>query len=54
MPVRSLFENLEDGASMEDFLEWFPGVEREQVEGVLEYASERGEKLDSGRGVGGA
>ncbi|MGH7950607.1 MAG: DUF433 domain-containing protein [Limisphaerales bacterium] len=38
MPVRALFENLETGASMNDFLEWFPGVEREQVEAVLEFA----------------
>ena len=23
---------------MDDFLQWFPGVERKQVEAVLEYA----------------
>jgi uncharacterized protein (DUF433 family) len=39
VPVRSLFENLEDGASIEDFLKWFPGIERKQVEAVLECAS---------------
>jgi len=39
VPVRALFENLEDGASIDDFLEWFPGVSRQQVETVLEYAS---------------
>jgi uncharacterized protein (DUF433 family) len=38
VPVRALFENLEDGASVNDFLEWFPGVRREQVEAVLEHA----------------
>lgn len=38
VPVRALFENLESGASMNDFLEWFPGVERNQVEVVLEFA----------------
>ncbi len=38
VPVRSLFENLEAGASVADFLQWFPGVERPQVEAVLEYA----------------
>ena len=38
VPVQALFENLEGGASIEDFLQWFPGVERKQVEGVLEYA----------------
>ncbi len=39
VPVRALFENLEDGASVDDFLEWFPGVTRAQVEAVLEHAS---------------
>ena len=38
VPVRALFENLEDGASVNDFLEWFPGVNREQVEAVLQHA----------------
>ena len=40
VPVRSLFENLEDGATVDEFLEWFPGVSRHQVEAVLEFASE--------------
>jgi uncharacterized protein (DUF433 family) len=35
VPVKALFENLEDGASINDFLAWFPGVNREQVEAVL-------------------
>ena len=39
VPVRALFENLEDGASVDEFLEWFPGVARGQVEAVLEHAS---------------
>ena len=39
VPVRALFENLEDGASVDDFLEWFPGATRAQVEAVLEHAS---------------
>ena len=38
VPVSALFENLESGARIDEFLEWFPGVEREHVEGVLEYA----------------
>jgi uncharacterized protein (DUF433 family) len=38
VPVRALFENLEDGARVGDFLEWFPGVTREQVELVLRHA----------------
>lgn len=38
VPVRALFENLEHGARIDDFLEWFPGVTREQVEIVLRHA----------------
>lgn len=37
VPVAALFENLKDGASLDQFLEWFPGVKRSQVEAVLEY-----------------
>jgi len=39
IPVRALFENLEDGATVDDFLEWFPGVTRAQVEAVLEHTA---------------
>jgi len=35
VPVKALFENLEDGARVDDFIEWFPGVTRRQVEAVL-------------------
>lgn len=38
VPVCALFENLQDGASIDDFIEWFPGVTREQVEAILEHA----------------
>ena len=38
IPVAALFENLEDGAGISDFIEWFPGVTKEQVEAVLNYA----------------
>lgn len=38
VPVRALFENLENGASANDFLKWFPGVTHEQVVAVLEHA----------------
>jgi len=37
VPVSALFENLRDGATLEQFLEWFPGVKRAQVEAVLNY-----------------
>jgi uncharacterized protein (DUF433 family) len=32
--VAALFENLRDGATIDEFLEWFPGVTRAQVEAV--------------------
>ena len=37
VPVAALFENIEGGASVIDFLSWFPGVTKEQVEAVLEH-----------------
>jgi uncharacterized protein (DUF433 family) len=40
IPVRALFENLESGASIDDFLEWFPGVKIEQVVAVLSHAEQ--------------
>ena len=36
VPLFALFENLEGGASVEEFPSWFSGVNREQVEAVLE------------------
>jgi uncharacterized protein (DUF433 family) len=39
VPVAALFENLESGATVDDFLAWFPGVTRGQVEAVLEFAA---------------
>jgi uncharacterized protein (DUF433 family) len=38
VPVKALFENLEAGARLDEFLDWFPGVSREQVEAVLHHA----------------
>jgi uncharacterized protein (DUF433 family) len=38
IPATLLFENLEDGATVNDFLEWYPGVTREQVLAVLAFA----------------
>ena len=39
VPVSALFENLEDGAQISDFIEWFPGVTAKQAREVLEYIS---------------
>lgn len=37
VPVSALFANLRDGATIAEFLEWFPGVELWQVLAVLEH-----------------
>jgi uncharacterized protein (DUF433 family) len=41
VPVAALFEDLEGGAMVDDFLEWFQGVSREQAESVLKHAEKR-------------
>ena len=38
IPVTALFENLEDGAQLVDFVTWFPGVTLEQARAVLDIA----------------
>jgi uncharacterized protein (DUF433 family) len=40
VPVAALFENLEGGASLDQFLEWFPGVSRSQAKAVLLHAEQ--------------
>ena len=37
VPVSALFGNLAEGATIEEFLDWFPGVEEWQVKAVLEH-----------------
>ena len=39
MPVSALFENLEDDASLHDFIDWFPGVAVDQARAVFEHAA---------------
>ena len=38
MPVATIFENLEAGATIDDLVEWF-GVTPEQVKEVLDFAA---------------
>lgn len=38
VPVSALFENLEDGVQIDQFVELFPGVAIEQVRAVLDIA----------------
>ena len=40
VPVKALFENLDGGATIDDFIEWFPGVQREQVTAVLTFIAQ--------------
>jgi len=37
VPVDALWNNLADGASLEEFLEWFPTVSREQAVAMLQF-----------------
>jgi uncharacterized protein (DUF433 family) len=39
VPVSALFENIEGGATVDQFVQWFPGVAREQIDAVLEHAA---------------
>ena len=39
VPVSALFENLEDGADVSEFVRWFPGVSPEQARQVLDHAA---------------
>ena len=40
-PVSAIFENLEAGANIDDIMEWFDGLDREQVKAVIEFAVRR-------------
>lgn len=42
VPVSALFENLEDGATLAEFVVWFPGVTLDQALAVLEHAGQTG------------
>jgi uncharacterized protein (DUF433 family) len=39
MPVAAIFENLEAGANLDDIMEWYDGLDREQVKAVIEFAA---------------
>ena len=49
VPVSALFENLRDGAAIEQFLEWFAGVEGWQAAAVLERSVDTTVKGPTGR-----
>jgi len=39
VPVAALFENLEGGALVSEFVQWFPGVTVDQARAVLDHAA---------------
>jgi uncharacterized protein (DUF433 family) len=39
MPVSVIFDNLEAGANVDDIMEWFEGLDREQIKAVIEFAA---------------
>ena len=39
MPVSAIFENLEAGANIEDILQWFDGLNREQIKAIIDFAA---------------
>ena len=38
LPVSALFEHLDQGSTIDEFLEWFPSISQEQVHRVLAFA----------------
>ena len=40
MPVATIFQNLEAGASLDDILSWFDGLDRDQVKAVIDFAAQ--------------
>ena len=47
VPIKSLFDYLRSGDTLDEFLESFPSVEREQAEALLESAEEFGTLLNA-------
>ncbi len=51
LQVASLFEHLDKGSTVDEFLEWFPGVDRDQVHEVLAFALKSLEEQQQPAGV---
>lgn len=39
MPASVIFENLEAGASIDDIMKWYDGLDRNQVGAVIDFAA---------------
>lgn len=40
IPVSAIFENMESGATIEELVEWFPGLTGSDVRELLKFAAE--------------
>jgi len=49
MPVATIFQNLEAGASLDDIMDWFDGLDRNQVKAVIDFAARSLETLTPAR-----
>jgi uncharacterized protein (DUF433 family) len=47
MPVSAIFENLEAGANIDNIMEWFEGLDREQIKAVIEFAARSSDETPS-------
>ena len=39
MPVSLIFDNLEAGADIDDIVDWYDGLDREQIKAVIEFVA---------------
>ena len=49
MSAATIFENLQAGASIDDVLAWYDGLDRKQVQAVIEFAARSLDLAASGR-----
>ena len=47
LPISALFENLGSGATVDEFVDWFPGVAKSQVIAVLKFAAKNSRVPDT-------
>jgi uncharacterized protein (DUF433 family) len=50
MPASVIFENLEAGANIDDIMNWFEGLNRNQVKAVIEFAARSLDETSSSAG----
>jgi uncharacterized protein (DUF433 family) len=40
LPISTLFEHLAHAATIDEFIEWYPGVSREQIVAVIQFVAD--------------